>query len=82
MKNKIKTTSFWLGVCGIIVVIADNLSGIMGIKNFSNELNNILLSVCSILVLFGVITKKDISDLKELSEEELLDEINKKDNDK
>ena len=83
MKNKIKTTSFWIGLCGSILVIFDSLSGVLGIADYSDELKNILFSICTILVLCGVINKKEENGNTEENHKDLIheikDELNKED---
>ena len=75
MKDKIKTTSFWLGVGGAIVILIDCISSIFGFSIAPDVVENIIISVCSILVLLGVITKKSVNDKGERSKEDLLQEI-------
>lgn len=75
MINKLKTTSFWIGLSGAIVLILDCVSSIFNIKLYSQEVQTIIISICSILVLFGFVTKKTTEDKKEISKEELLDEL-------
>ena len=77
MKNKIRTTSFWLGLSGAIVIILETISNIFGLNLYSKEIESIILSICSALVMVGIITKKNVSDEKESSSEDLLEEINK-----
>lgn len=74
MKNKLRTTSFWLGLSSAIVLILDCISGIVGFELYSKEVETIILTICSVLVTIGIITKKNESD-KETSKEELLEEI-------
>lgn len=77
MKNKIRTTSFWLGLSGAIVIILETISSILGLNLYSKEIESIILSICSALVMVGIITKKNVSDEKDSSSEDLLEEINK-----
>lgn len=77
MKNKIRTTSFWLGLSGAIVIILETISNILGLNLYSKEIEAIILSICSALVMVGIITKKNVTDEKESSSEDLLEEINK-----
>lgn len=77
MKNKIRTTSFWLGLSGAIVIILETISNILGLNLYSKEIESIILSICSVLVMVGIITKKNVTDEKESSSEDLLEEINK-----
>ena len=78
MKNKLKTTSFWLGFIGAVVIILDSLSSILKVKLYSGEVQTILLSICSILVMFGFITKKKETDEKNIDKEELLEDFKDK----
>ena len=82
MKEKIKTTSFWLGLSGALVLIADCVSDIFGIAMFSDKVESVVITICSVLVLLGIITKKNVGDSAESTTEELLYEIkNQDDND-
>lgn len=75
MKNKLKTTSFWLGLSGAIVLILECISDIIGLELYSKQVESIILSICSILVTIGIVTKRNVSDKTETSKEELLEEI-------
>lgn len=79
MKVRLKTTSFWLGICSAIVIIVESVLGIFDIDICSGVIENILFSICSILVLTGIITKKSTEDKEDSSVEELLDEFDNKD---
>ena len=78
MKQKFRTTSFWLGLCGAIVIVLESISGVFGINLYSKEIESIILSICSALVMLGIITKKSTKENTEVSQDELLDEFNKK----
>jgi len=75
MKQKFRTTTFWLGLCGAIVIVLEAISSAFKINLYSQEVESIVLSICSALVMLGIITKKDSSDEKEYTKEEILDEI-------
>lgn len=75
MKEKIKTTSFWLGVSGAVVIVLESLSNLFNINIDSGMVGDIVLSICSVLVLLGFVTKKNISDTEVLTKEELLMEL-------
>ncbi len=81
LKKKIRTTSFWLGLCGAVVLILETISNIFNLNLHSKEVESIILAICSALVMLGIITKKDISDEKDLSSKELLEDINKESKD-
>lgn len=80
MKKRIKTTSFWLELSGAIVIILETISSVFKLNLYSKEAESIILAICSVLVMLGIITKKDVSDEKESDSKELLEEINKDNN--
>ena len=63
MKNKIKSLSFWLELSGILVLIIDSFAQLFEINLYSNQVADIITTICIILISFGVITKKDEKDL-------------------
>lgn len=75
MKNKLKTTSFWLGLSGALVVLISAISRLFGVNISSAIVEDIILSICSILICLGFVNKKTDSG-KEETKEELLEEIN------
>ena len=75
MKDKIKTTSFWLGISGAIVIIIDSIGELFGFKVASQEIGDVVVSVCSILVLLGIVSKKNPNDIEDSTQEELLLEL-------
>ena len=75
MKEKFRTVSFWLSLGASIVLVLDCLSQIFGFAVRSEVVQMIIATVCSVLVLLGVVTKRDLKDSKELTPEELLEEI-------
>ena len=75
MKDKLKTTTFWLGLSGAIVLVLECLSDIIGLELYSKQVENIILSICSILVMVGIVTKRTTKDKEEIDKEELLDDI-------
>ena len=75
MKEKIKTTSFWLEIIGVVMIVVDTICGILGVNPYSGVVEVILMSLGSILVLIGVVTKKSVKDDKSYSKEELLEDF-------
>lgn len=75
MRNKLKTTSFWLGLSAALVIILDTITELLGIKLYSNEVESVILSICSILVTIGIVTKRKVTDEKEVDKKELLEDI-------
>lgn len=75
MKNKIKTTSFWLGIGGSIIIVISSLSNLFGFEICTDAIENIIVSVCSALVLLGIITKKTEQDSNNITKDELIADI-------
>ena len=81
MKEKIKTTSFWLGLSGLLVIILDCFSKIFEINIVSGVVEDVIITISSMLVLLGIITKKNVNDGAESTKEELLLELNNQERD-
>ena len=75
LKNKIKTTSFWLGVGGCVIILLNCLSNLFGIEICADFVEDLVVSFCSVLVMLGIITKKTDNDDDKITKEELISEI-------
>ena len=75
LKNKIKTTSFWLGVGGSVIILLNCLSNLFGIEICADFVEDLVVSFCSVLVMLGIITKKTDNDDDKITKEELISEI-------
>ena len=58
MKERLKTTSFWLGLSGAVVIIVESISSLFNVEIASSVVEGIIMTICSVLVLLGIITKK------------------------
>ena len=56
MKNKFKDYSFWTGLAGAIVVFVQVLGRIFGFIPNNELVNDIVMSIAGILVVFGVVS--------------------------
>ena len=75
MRDKIKTTSFWLGIGSAIIIIISCLSKLFGFEICADQIENVIISICSLLVMLGIITKKKTSDVGEIDKNELISDI-------
>lgn len=75
MKEKIRTTSFWLGLSGACVLVTDCVADIFGINICSGTVEKVVMTVASVLVMLGIITKKNVGDKACASSEDLLKEL-------
>ena len=83
MKNKIKTTSFWLGIGSSIVIVVSCISDLIGFDIGTSIIESIVVSICSVLVMLGIITKRTENDSDDVSKNTLIADIeNFKDNDR
>ena len=73
-----RTTSFWLGLCSSLVVLASSVSSVFGVEISSSKIEGVVLSICALLICFGFVTKKTEGG-KDESTEELLSDIGQKD---
>ncbi len=73
-KKRTKTTSFWIGLSSILVLIVDYVSSEFGFSICSDLVPKIILGLCSFLVLVGFVNKKDV-DGEPSQKTEILDEI-------
>ena len=81
MKDKIKTSSFWLGLGGAVVLCINCLSDLFGVTICEERVEGIIVTICSVLVMLGIITKKNVSDTNPVSKDELIVEIENFNND-
>ena len=61
MKKLIKSYSFWTALSGAIGLLAVNIAKLFGITIESKEIEEVIMAICGVLVVFGVVTipKKD-----------------------
>ena len=78
MKQKFRTTTFWLGLSGAIVIVLETISSVFGINLYSKQVESIIMSICAALVMLGIITKRSVNDKEEISKTDLLEDIDKK----
>lgn len=75
MKEKLKTTSFWLGVASSVVLIVECVAKIFNFSICAEHIENVILTICSILVMLGFITKKNVNDVGTCKKDDLLLEL-------
>lgn len=73
MKKRLKTYSFWVSLSGAIVVLVQAIGRAVGFIANADIINNIIMSIAGVLVVFGVVsapTEEELSsNEKELSNE-------------
>lgn len=56
MKQKFRSSSFWVAVSGAIVLVINNIGKMFGFSVSSELVTNIVDSICGVLVMFGILT--------------------------
>ena len=80
MKNKLRTTSFWLGLGGALVIFLNSIADLFGLSIPLGDVEGVITAIAVLLIAVGFITKKTESG-KDEKVEVLLEEIIKKDDD-
>ena len=67
-KDRIKSYGFWTALSGAVVILAQSIAKCFGLEIEEELISNIIMSICGVLVVFGVVTmpnKKTGSDESE-----------------
>ena len=75
MKEKMRTSSFWLGVGGAIILVLNCVCGIFGFKVCSEQVEGVIVTICSCLVMLGIVTKRNVSDAAPIDKKDLIADI-------
>jgi uncharacterized membrane protein len=75
MKEKLKTTSFWLGVGSSVIIILSCVADLFGFAICAEQIEKVVVSICSVLVMLGIVTKKNTIDSGSMQKDELIAEI-------
>lgn len=81
-KNKIKSYSFWTGLSAAVIMLANAIAKCFGFSINDQMIEDIIMSICGVLVAFGVVClpiKKDTEEttkIDENSNEEIVENYN------
>lgn len=67
MKNKIKSYGFWVSLSGAVVVLVEAIGRAVGFIANADIINNIIMSIAGVLVVFGIVT---------MPQDEAVDDLN------
>lgn len=81
-KDRIKSYGFWTALSGAVVILAQSIAKCFGVEIEEELISNIIMSICGVLVVFGVVTmpnkkvdsEKDKEENSEITTEEKLEE--------
>ena len=57
MKEKFKSYTFWVALCSAIIILVQSVAELFGVQVKTTLLENIIMSVCGVLVVLGIVTK-------------------------
>ena len=80
MKNKIKNYSFWVSLSGAIVVLVEAIGRAVGFIPNGEIINDIIMAIAGVLVVFGVVTMPNIEEKTDASEDVKEDKNNENNN--
>ena len=55
--NRFKTYAFWVALSSAIVILIQNLGKLFGFEIESGIIENVIMSICRILVVLGIVSK-------------------------
>lgn len=77
-KDRIKSYGFWTALSGAVVILAQSIAKCFGVEIEEELISNIIMSICGVLVVFGVVTmpnkKVDTEEDKEENSEIITEE--------
>ncbi len=82
MKNRIKTYSFWVSLSGAVVVLIQAIGRAAGFIPNADIINNIIMSIAGILVVFGIVSSPTEEELNEYIKEDDNEENESENSDK
>lgn len=72
MKQKFKSYTFWVGLVSAIILVVEEVCKLFGLVADVGLIENVMLSICSVFVVLGILTKDKKEDRKE---ENIVDEV-------
>ena len=55
--NKFKTYAFWLALSSAVVILVQSIGKLFGFEIESSTIENVIMSICGVLVVLGIVTK-------------------------
>ena len=67
---KVRTYTFWIALSSAVVILAESVAKLFGFEIESDLIENVIMSICGVLVVLGIVTKSS-------STEDVLDDNEK-----
>lgn len=55
--NKFKTYAFWLALSSAVVILVQSFGKLFGFEIESSTIENVVMSICGVLVVLGIVSK-------------------------
>ena len=78
--SKFKKYSFWIAFTGVVVIFIKNIAELFGFEIDTGAIENVIMSLCGVLVVLGLVIKEDESVKTEESNHLESDNIDANDN--
>lgn len=74
--NKVKTYAFWLALSSAVVILIQSFGKLFGFEIESSIIENVIMSICGVLVVLGIVTKKsdDVEESADKNSKEVLED--------
>ncbi len=81
-KDRIKSYGFWTALSGAVVILVQSITKCFGVEVQEELISDIIMSVCGVLVVFGIVTMPNKKETEENTEETEINQENSEEKDK
>ena len=81
-KDRIKSYGFWTALSGAVVILVQSITKCFGVEVQEELISDIIMSVCGVLVVFGIVTMPNKKETEENTEETEINQKNSEEEDK
>ncbi len=81
-KDRIKSYGFWTALSGAVVILVQSITKCFGVEVQEELISDIIMSVCGVLVVFGIVTMPNKKETEENTEETEINQKNSEEKDK
>ena len=81
-KDRIKSYGFWTALSGAVVILVQSITKCFGVEVQEELISDIIMSVCGVLVVFGIVIMPNKKETEENREETEINQENSEEKDK
>ena len=81
-KDRIKSYGFWTALSGAVVILVQSITKCFGVEVQEELISDIIMSVCGVLVVFGIVKMPNKKETEENTEETEINQENSEEKDK